>query len=204
VDIEQIPSAWKGHRKFANWLVRRQQPRTIVELGVDYGYSLFCLAEQGLGTVYGVDTFQGDMHSGHHADAWTALQRILRENAYDNIVILKTTFDDAAEAWCLPIDILHLDGLHTYESTRHDLNTWKRWLRESGVVIMHDTESHAGVRRVFDELDWPKYNFEPSSGLGVLCRDAGLIQAVKANRDLFHSAWNPVISHNRRDAGASS
>jgi predicted O-methyltransferase YrrM len=203
MDLEQIPSAWKGHRKFANWLVQRQQPKTIVELGVDYGYSLFSLAEQGLGTVYGIDTFQGDIHSGHHADAWPEVHRILRENAYDNIVFLRATFDAAAEAWCLPIDILHLDGLHTYESTRHDLETWKHWLRESGVIIMHDTESFPGVRRVFDELDWPKCNFRSSAGLGVLSRDATLIHAVQEKFDLFQSVWNPVVAENRRDASGS-
>ena len=39
--IEDIPSAVKGHRKFIEWLVEYVNPKTIVELGVDYGYSTF-------------------------------------------------------------------------------------------------------------------------------------------------------------------
>jgi hypothetical protein len=69
---------------------------------------------------------------------------------------------------------------------------------------MHDTESFEGVRRVFDEVDWPKCNFTHSAGLGVLSRDADLIQAVQATFDLPAAKWDPMISENKRGMSADS
>ena len=43
--IEEISSAVKGHRVFFEWLVEHMRPTTIVELGVDRGYSTFVFAE---------------------------------------------------------------------------------------------------------------------------------------------------------------
>ena len=43
--IEEISSAAKGHRVFFEWLAQHVKPKTIVELGVDRGYSTFVFAE---------------------------------------------------------------------------------------------------------------------------------------------------------------
>ena len=43
--IEEISSAARGHRAFFEWLVEHMRPSTIVELGVDRGYSTFVFAE---------------------------------------------------------------------------------------------------------------------------------------------------------------
>ena len=59
--IDSIPSAVKGHRQFIEWLVQRVAPTTIVELGVDYGYSAFVFEKaltdlkHPLSRVYGID-----------------------------------------------------------------------------------------------------------------------------------------------------
>ena len=39
--IEEIPSAVHGHRAFFELLFTYMEPKTIVELGVDYGYTTF-------------------------------------------------------------------------------------------------------------------------------------------------------------------
>ena len=62
--IENIVSAWKGHRTFAEWLVSKFENPKIVELGVDYGYSTFVFANSLKGTsgiIYGIDLFQGEV-----------------------------------------------------------------------------------------------------------------------------------------------
>jgi hypothetical protein len=33
-DIETLPSAWKGHRQFANWLSKTLAPKVTVDLGL--------------------------------------------------------------------------------------------------------------------------------------------------------------------------
>ena len=53
-------SAWKDNTDFAVKLVETFNPKVIVELGVDYGYSSFCFAYPKIGHVYGLDWFKGD------------------------------------------------------------------------------------------------------------------------------------------------
>ena len=53
---------WRDHRLFADWLIRRTEPETVVDLGVDYGYSTFCFALPEIGHVYGIDSFGKEMN----------------------------------------------------------------------------------------------------------------------------------------------
>jgi predicted O-methyltransferase YrrM len=180
IDIEILPSAWTGHRKFAEWLVRQINPSVIVDLGVDYGYSTFCLANPKLGTVYGIDNFKGDIHTGIHSDAYETVMKVIKENNYSNIEIIKSDFDDVAKTWDKKIDLLHIDGLHTYEATKNNYETWSKFLHDDSIIIMHDTTSFESVKKVFDEIDFPnKFNFEHSSGLGVLSKNNAIIDKIK-------------------------
>ena len=52
--LAQIATAWRGHKNFAVWLASRLQAETIVDLGVDFGYSTFCFALASTGHVYGI------------------------------------------------------------------------------------------------------------------------------------------------------
>lgn len=179
-DIENLASAWKGHRKFAEWLVNRVKPEVTVDLGVDYGYSLFCLANPNIGTVYGIDSFEGDIHAGHHPDAHDTVLQVIDDNNYENIILIKGFFDDVAIDWDKQIDILHIDGLHTYEAAMNDYNAWKQFLKPNAVIIMHDTSAFVEVKRVFDEIDLPKMNFTHSAGLGVLSSNQELIYEISS------------------------
>lgn len=178
-DIEQLPSAWKGHRTFANWLTKKLNPSVTVDLGVDYGYSLFSLAESSPGTVYGIDSFEGDAHAGFHEDAYDVVKNVIRENNISNIVLIKDYFENAAKYWNHKIDILHIDGLHTYEAAKNDFQTWTPFLRDNNsVVIMHDTVSFEGVRAVYEEANMYKTMFLHSAGLGVLSHNKEFIDLV--------------------------
>lgn len=55
---------WRDHIKFAQWIVERKSPDITVDLGVYYAYSTFCFATPKIGKVYGIDSFEGDYHSG--------------------------------------------------------------------------------------------------------------------------------------------
>lgn len=178
--LEQLESSWKGHRAFAEWLTQRLQPKITVELGVDYGYSLFCLANKNPGRVIGIDLFEGDAHAGEREKTQhETVQQFATDNEYTNVQLIKGDFTELAQYWVAPIDILHIDGLHTYEACLMDFVNWGPHVSATGVVLMHDITSYPDVTQVFLEVGaQAKVAFLHSAGLGVVCRDLALAQEI--------------------------
>jgi predicted O-methyltransferase YrrM len=177
--LSTIVTAWTGHIIFADWLVRRTKPEVVVDLGVDYGFSTFCFALAGIGHVYGVDSFEGDEHAGNR-NTYDLVNAKREELGMNNVTFIKGFFDEVAKTWTNPIDILHIDGFHTYEAVKNDYDTWSKFLKPDGIVLFHDTcVPHFGVKDFFRELDLPKVNFSASFGLGVASRNEALITEIK-------------------------
>jgi hypothetical protein len=151
----------------------------VVDLGVDYGFSTFCFALAGIGHVYGVDSFEGDEHAGNR-NTYDLVNAKREELGMNNVTFIKGFFDEVAKTWTNPIDILHIDGFHTYEAVKNDYDTWSNFLKPDGIVLFHDTcVPHFGVKDFFRELDLPKVNFSASFGLGVASRNEALITEIK-------------------------
>jgi predicted O-methyltransferase YrrM len=119
MDRPLIVTAWRGHEIFATWLVKEIQPKVIVELGVDKGYSSFTFALPGIGTVYGVDSFEGDPEAGLR-NTYPEVIAKRDELGIKNLELVKGYFSDVAKTWTEPIDILHIDGRHRYEDVKED------------------------------------------------------------------------------------
>jgi predicted O-methyltransferase YrrM len=61
---------------------------------------------------------------------------------------------EQAAQWQGPIDLLFLDGDHSYASVRQDFEDWAPKVRPGGYLVMHDVVHpvHQGPARVVDEL----------------------------------------------------
>ena len=174
---------WRDHRQFADWIVRRKQPETIVDLGVDYGYSTFCFAIPEIGQIYGIDSFEGDICAGER-DTYEYVNDKIKELDLKNVTIIKGFFDDIVRTWDKSIDILHIDGLHTYEAVKNDFEKWSPFVKENGIILMHDTmvdDPKFGVGKFFKEITLPKTNFGHCNGLGIVTKDINLIEEIKKN-----------------------
>lgn len=191
-------SAWTGHLAFINALIGLARPSHIVELGVDMGCSFLAMCDacraHGLDTeLIGIDTWTGDPHAGdHNGDAlYTNLTKCMWAN-YPMARLIRSDFTIARER--VPdgiIDILHIDGYHTYEAVSHDFLTWFSSLSDRGICMFHDIAVHErdfGVYRLWDELKtkWPSIEFPHSFGLGILFVGKNQPPAVKE----FLSIWN--------------
>ena len=173
--VESITSAWTGHRIFAEWLVWNTFPETIVELGVDYGYSTFVFANalKGTsGTIYGIDLFMGDVHTGYR-NTYETVKKNIVDHAVTNLELVVGEFDSISKLWKTPIDILHIDGLHTYEAVKNDFTKWSPFVKENGIVLFHDIAIQSfGVKEFFRELTGGyKLFFLHSAGLGIFTRN---------------------------------
>lgn len=180
---KKIRSAWNGHHYFALWLVKELKPTTIVDLGVDKGFSTFMFAAQKMGRVYGIDTFMGENLNRWKTEDYIPCMRNKRKMekkfGIHNVIIIKGRFSDVVEKWKIPIDILHIDGTHVYEDVKEDYQNWGKFLNENSVILFHDTEIYEGVSRFFKEVELPKYHFPHSYGLGVLSYNQELISNIK-------------------------
>lgn len=188
--LSDVPS-WQGHIPFAYFLVSLLKPHTLVELGTHKGdsYSAFCQTVQTLGMqtrCFAVDTWQGDDHAGQYSDEiYNSLSQFNSENFSDFSTLLRARFEDAVEKFDdNSIDLLHIDGLHTYEAVKSDFETWKPKLSSRSVVLFHDTqirEKDFGVWKLWDELSpkYPTQEFTHSNGLGILGYGASLDEDVK-------------------------
>lgn len=177
----QSPNAWVGHLPFAAWIIQEISPKIFVELGTHTGnsYFTFCqsIVEAGLATkCYAVDTWQGDEHAGRYSDEIFAKVNTYHQEHYAEFSrLLRMNFDDAVAYFADgSIELLHIDGFHTYEAVRHDFETWLPKLAPGAVVMFHDTnvrERNFGVWKLWEELQaqYPN-NLELVNchGLGVL------------------------------------
>lgn len=173
---------WSGHIPFACDLIATGHPAVFVELGTHTGesYFAFCqaIAENGVHCqAFAVDTWQGDKHTGAYDD------EVFNEvHAYNNAQysafsrLIRTRFDEAASQFGdESIDLLHIDGEHTYEAVRHDFDFWWPKVRGGGVVVMHDSAErfhNFGVWKLLEELrrELPVAEFVHSHGLGVVVK----------------------------------
>lgn len=174
------PSAWIGHIPFAHWLGEAWKPDVFVELGTHWGHSFFniCAGLQAADVrcrSVAVDTWSGDEHSGSYGEeVYSYVKEIQSDNYSGMAELLRKNFQDAlSDIEDGSVDLLHIDGCHTYESVKVDFEQWRPKLSDRALVLFHDTQVHEEgfeVWKFWEELTstsdtW--LEFTHSNGLGV-------------------------------------
>jgi hypothetical protein len=170
-------SEWLEHAPFGFWLVDALRPRSIVDLGTATGCSLavFCQAVQTLDLdcrCYGIDQWQDYPDGKASGEAMFRAINDHNEAHYKSFSSLihsdfeqaRAGFDDGS------IDLLHIDGFHSYKAILATYTAWQPRLSESSVVLFHDTngcERGIGVARLWRDLAQGHKHFEFLHGLGL-------------------------------------
>jgi|GEM_PF-3219258 len=172
--------SWQGHIPFAMNIIELLEPSILVELGTHKGDSFngFCEAIQLLGLstkAYAVDCWEGDEHAGFYENSVYSVLQAYNQPLYGSFATLKKMFFEEAvnDFEDGSIDLLHIDGLHTYDAVKADFETWLPKMSKKGVVLFHDTqvfERGFGVNQYWNEIkiQYPNFEFLHSHGLGVL------------------------------------
>ena len=105
--------------------------------------------------VFAADTWEGDSQAGYYTD--TVFKSSESQRIYHNKVYIdKETFSKAAKYFGKEsIDMIHIDGLHTFEAVSKEYNEWKVKLKRNGTLLFHDTNVRSedfGVWKLWEEI----------------------------------------------------
>ena len=124
------------------------------------------------GKVFAIDTWKGDSHAGFYGEeVYNILQKRVKSlGLINHIELVRDTFESARKRFNA-IDLLHIDGLHTYEAALGDFNCYKECLHANSLVLFHDVNTHfKEMRLLWRRMSW-KYEscmVPYSHGLGII------------------------------------
>ncbi len=129
----------------------------IVEIGSYLGASTTFLAAGAKDTqslVYCVDTWKNDAMSEGPRDTFDEF--LSNTEIYrDHIKPFRGLSVDIANGFDNPIDLLFLDGDHSYQGCRSDVEAWLPKMKPGGIVVLHDYGWFEGVQQVVREIVKP-------------------------------------------------
>lgn len=178
--IRRSFSTWVDHASFGYDIVEATKPQKLVELGTYNGMSYFVFCQSMIennidGLCYAVDTWGGDEHTGEYGESiFEEVRQHAREHYRGISYLLRMLFNEAVDHFeNESIDLLHIDGLHTYEAVQEDFNNWYPKVSPGGIILFHDIEarqSDFGVWKYWAELEsqYDTFAFHHGFGLGVL------------------------------------
>ncbi len=151
-EAEALPGAFSQYDMMAIYpgLIGIPEDGLYVEVGVRNGRSLMFARKYSKGTVVGIDI-------GHE---------ILLDKFKDceNWEFIHKASNEAVKNWTRPIDVLFIDGDHTYEGVKDDWDNFSPFVKKGGRVYFHDCDNTSpDVVRLFNEIDASKWD-------KVLCR----------------------------------
>jgi predicted O-methyltransferase YrrM len=142
------------------WLIEAaQNRRVVVEIGTWYGRSAKALTLGG-GTVYTVDSWTG-LSTERETDPTDNPPNVVRNEFFRRlqpdieagrvVPVWADSVEAAGRLNRLRVDMLFLDGLHTYEQVSADLAAWLPLVKVGGLVCGHDWDRE-DVRRAALEV----------------------------------------------------
>ena len=148
-------------------LAKKLSPNSvIVEIGSYLGASTTFLAagaKENSSQVYCVDTWKNDAMSEGPRDTFDEF--ISNTDLYRKLIVpIRGKSVDVGREFDKPIDMLFLDGDHSYEACRVDVETWLPKVKPGGSILLHDYGWSEGVRQVVKKFVKPNED-SPGDGL---------------------------------------
>lgn len=180
-------------------LIRSQEPETVVEIGSAYGLSTCFIASalqrNKCGKLYSIDPHEKTNWNdgGYTTDTLKIVQGRLKDLYLSEYVEhIQLYSKDAIISWSRPIDLLFIDGSHTYEDVENDFWGFIPHIKLGGLVLFHDTiweslrssseyRTDIGVPQVVQQLQdkgYPMITLPEHLGLTILQNSVGGFKLV--------------------------
>jgi predicted O-methyltransferase YrrM len=128
----------------------------MVEIGSFIGESTIIFAEH-FNQVIAIDPFQPDYHKEDPTSKFNFDEvydeYMRRTSPFPNIKTLRLTSDSALDVLKDELfDFIYIDGIHTYEQVKIDIDNYLPLLKQGGIIGGHDYGPHwPGVNKAVDE-----------------------------------------------------
>ncbi len=165
------------------WLapfIQDLEPSVVVEIGIYKAGWQHVLSPwfEKYATIIGIDSMDrhkqddGDLELEYELDC-------LRIDGF-NVKMFQTRSDDfdtieAVYEYNKKIDLLHIDGEHSYDGAHYDWKTYGKMVRSGGLVVFHDVgtqTSQMNVKQLWEEIkaEYPGRTHEhiEEAGIGVV------------------------------------
>ena len=151
-----------------------------LEIGSFKGRSTVGIAyvtrELGFGKVVAVDPHTSPAstdpdlkRSGQTTSYDDFVSNLKTAGVFDRVEIQRAYSHDLARQWKDPLRLLWIDGDHTYEGAKADLDMFKPFLADGAIVAMHDVlGTFPGALRVFVEEILDRDEFGPAGFSGSI------------------------------------
>jgi predicted O-methyltransferase YrrM len=169
-------------------IARSMKPTIAVEIGSARGRSAcfvgMALKENGFGHLYAIDPHtKTNWNDSQSVDTYDIMREHLERLALTEVVtMVRERSNETSDSVPSPIDLLFIDGDHSYEGVKTDWAIFKPRMSLSGLVVFHDTiwelrrhdpwyRPDIGVPRFLEELrqqGYPVITIERDCGVSVV------------------------------------
>ena len=146
----------------------------MVEIGSFIGESTIIFAEH-FNQVIAIDPFQPDYHKEDPTSKFNFDEvydeYMRRTSPFPNIKTLRLTSDSALDVLKDELfDFIYIDGIHTYEQVKIDIDNYLPLLKQGGIIGGHDYGPHwPGVNKAVDEkFGQPDKRYKDTSWIKIL------------------------------------
>ncbi len=103
-----------------------------------------------------IDNFKyvSDVHKNVKTSIMELFDRVMNKIP-TTCTLLAMDFDDASKFYKKKIDLLFIDGDHSFESVQNDFNLWSKKMRSGGIIVFHDYGNiqHPEVKDFVDTIE---------------------------------------------------
>jgi predicted O-methyltransferase YrrM len=169
-------------------LCRSMKPKVCVEIGSARGKSACyvgtALKENGTGHLYAIDPHtKTNWNDAESVDTYEIMRDNLNKfRLQDVVTMVRKTSSETLNEWTEKIDLIFIDGDHSYEGVKADWEGFRPHLNKFGLVVFHDTlwdlrpdpkwaRSDMGVPRFVEELrqqGYPVLTIERDCGVSIV------------------------------------
>lgn len=138
-----------------------QELSSVAEIGSYLGASACCCgaamklhqSRHGTGRIFCIDTWQNEGMAEGLRDTWQEFTN--NTSNYQEFIVpirgLSTEVVGEVESHTSSLDLLFIDGDHSYEGVKADWNAYNQFLKPGSFIVFHDSGWAEGVKRVIRE-----------------------------------------------------